>query len=417
MRYGYVAGAKRLMPAPGENTRDTTDDQGQFRLFGLSPGEYVVSATLRTGGPQATDPAGETPGYAPTYFPGTGNIVEAHRITLGLTQEQPGISFSLLATRLVRVSGAILNSQGAPVTGGVVNLTPAAARVGAGAMMQTMSGRVEQGGQFRITGVPPGRYLAQVRAMDFRGAAPGRGGRAIDASEIGRQEITVGAEDLDGLVIVTAPGGRVTGQIVVESGNTSQLRMQQVAVTARAADIETGLPAGNAQSRVNEDGTFEITNIFDPRLFRVNVPQGWNLKAVMLNGQDITDTPVDVPPGQTLAGVRVVLTDKSTEVNGRVADARGVAVTDATVIIFPADDARWTFQSRFVRTARPDQDGRYQIRGLPPLDKYLVIAVQGLEDGQASNPEYLASIREAASSFSLDDAQTRVVDLLWRVAR
>ena len=414
MRYGYVAGAKRLMPAPGENTRDTTDDQGQFRLFGLSPGEYVVSATLRTGGPEATDPAGETPGYAPTYFPGTGNVLDAQRIALGLTQEQAGVSFSLLATRLVRVSGAILNSQGAPATGGMVMLTPAAARIGAGAMMQTMSGRVEQGGQFRITGVPPGRYLAQVRAMDFRGPAAGRGGRPMDAGEIGRQEVTVGGEDLDGLVIITAPGGRVTGQIVVESGTTAQLRMQQVSVTARAADVEPGLPAGNAPSRVNDDGTFEITNVFDPRLFRVNLPQGWNLKSITLNGQDITDTPVDIPPGQTLAGVRIVLTDKSTEVSGRVTDIRGDAVTDATVIVFPADDTRWTFQSRFVRTARPDLDGRYQIRGLPPLDKYLVVAVQGLEDGQASNPEYLATIREAATSFSLTDAQTRVMDLRWR---
>ena len=81
-----------------------------------------------------------------------------------------------------------------------------------------------------------------------------------------------------------------------------------------------------------------------------------------------------------------MLTDKSTEVSGRVTDIRGDAVTDATVIVFPADDTRWTFQSRFVRTARPDLDGRYQIRGLPPLDRTFVVAVQGLEDGQASNP-------------------------------
>ena len=147
--------AQSGVPVPGENTRDTTDDQGQFRLFGLSPGEYVVSATLRTGGPEATYPAGETPGYAPTYFPGTGNVLDAQRIALGLTQEQAGVSFSLLATRLVRVSGAILNSQGAPATGGMVTLTPAAARIGAGAMMQTMSGRVEQGGQFRSPAFRP----------------------------------------------------------------------------------------------------------------------------------------------------------------------------------------------------------------------------------------------------------------------
>ena len=414
MRYGYVAGAKRLMPAPGENTRDTTTIRGNSVSSACRPAirRQRHAPDRRSRGDRSS--RGDTRLRA-NLLSGDRECPRraAHRAR---THAGTGrLSFSLLATRLVRVSGAILTSQGAPATGGMVTLTPAAARIGAGAMMQTMSGRVEQGGQFRITGVPPGRYLAQVRAMDFRGGpAAGRGGRPMDAGEIGRHEVTVGGEDLDGLVIITAPGGRVTGQIVVESGATGQLRMQQVNVTARAADVETGLPGGNAASRVNDDGTFEITNVFDPRLFRVNLPQGWNLKSITLNGQDITDTPVDVPPGQTLAGVRIVLTDKSTEVSGRVTDIRGDAVTDATVIVFPADDTRWTYQSRFVRTARPDLDGRYQIRGLPPLDKYLVVAVQGLEDGQASNPEYLATIREAATSFSLTDAQTRVMDLRWR---
>ena len=60
-RYGYAGGARRMMPAQGANARDTTDDQGQFRLFGLPPGEYYVSAMLRSGGPEVTDPMGEPP--------------------------------------------------------------------------------------------------------------------------------------------------------------------------------------------------------------------------------------------------------------------------------------------------------------------------------------------------------------------
>jgi len=60
LRYVYAAGTRRMAPA-GQNARDTTDDQGHFRLFGLPPGEYYVSATLRSG-IEATDPSGETPG-------------------------------------------------------------------------------------------------------------------------------------------------------------------------------------------------------------------------------------------------------------------------------------------------------------------------------------------------------------------
>src|SRR6478736_4438528 len=119
-RYSYVAGARRLVPA-GQNARDTTDDQGHFRLFGLAPGEYYVSATLRSG-IEATDPSGETPGYSSTYFPGTSNVAEASRVTLAVGQENTNISFGLIATRLVRVSGQVLTSDGTPASNGMIML-------------------------------------------------------------------------------------------------------------------------------------------------------------------------------------------------------------------------------------------------------------------------------------------------------
>jgi hypothetical protein len=163
--------------------------------------------------------------------------------------------------------------------------------------------------------------------------------------------------------------------------------------------------------RVSDDFTFEVNGVFDPRVFRVNAPQGWILKSVVLNGQDVTDVPLDLPPGQTVSGMQIVLTERATHVSGRVIDARGRPVTDATVVIFPADETLWMFQSRFIRAARPDQEGRYEIPGLPPSDGYLAIAVQGLEDGQAGDPEFLASIREQAARFSLGEGETRALDL------
>jgi len=277
-------------------------------------------------------------------------------------------------------------------------------RLGAGMMMQNISGRVEASGQFRIANVPPGRYTAQVRSMRGRGDADG-------LAEFGRQDITVGGEDLDGVVLVTAPGARVTGQIVTDTGVPAAIRPQQVSVGARLAQPEQTAPTGGGNSRVNDNWTFEINGLFDARLFRAGLPQGWNLKTVLLNGQDITDTPIEIPPGQTATGMQIVITEKSSDVSGRVTDARGGAVTDVTVVIFPADEARWTYQSRFIRAARPDQDGQFQIRGLPPLDRYLAVAVQGLEDGQAGDPEFLASVKAAASSFTLNESEVRTLDL------
>jgi hypothetical protein len=62
--------------------------------------------------------------YAPTYFPGTGNIADAQRLTLTLGTEQSGINFVLQPVRAVRVSGTVVDSNGAP-TQALLNLTPA----------------------------------------------------------------------------------------------------------------------------------------------------------------------------------------------------------------------------------------------------------------------------------------------------
>jgi hypothetical protein len=406
MRYGYQAGARRLIPGAGQNSRDTTDDQGHYRLFGLSPGEYIISASLRAN-QEVTDPAGEPTGYAATYYPGTPNVNEAQRVNVAIGQEAGNVAFALIATRLVRVSGAAINSQGQAVTGGVVMLMPANARVGGGMLAQVATARIDGSGQFRLTNVAPGRYTAQVRAGMGFGPRGGQGGDA----EFGRLDVTVGTDDVDGVVIVTGPGARVQGVVTTDTGAPPSIRAQQVQIGSRLATPDQGMQGGGGMARLNDDWTFELGGLFDARLFRVGLPQGWTLKSVFLNGQDITDTPIDLPPGQLVSGLQIVISERPTALSGRVTDTKGTPVTDVTVVVLPADESLWTYQSRFIRTARPDQDGRFEIQGLPPYERYRAVPVQALEDGQAGDPEFLARIREQGTTFSLNEGETRALDL------
>jgi len=402
LRYGYVAGERRLLPASGQNSRDTTDDQGQFRLFGLPPGDYVISAALRVGG-EVTDPAGERTGYAPTYFPGTPNIAEAQRVRLAVSQEHSGVVFGLIPTRLVQIIGTAIDSQGAPLTGGGVMLFPS---VATGApLSQSASARVERSGQFRFRDVAPGRYSITAYTADAF-----RSGQGRSTGELGHQEITVGTDDLNGLVLVTLRGARVTGHVITDTGTLPSFRASQMSIVPRSVGVFAPGPAPGS-TRVNDDWTFDIGNVFQTRLFRVNLPEGWHLKHVLLNDRDVTDIPTEFSPGQTYAGMQIVITQKTAAVTGRVTDGRGDAVTDATVVIFPANENLWANQSRFVRTARPDQSGRFEIRGLPPFDRYLAVAVQVLEDGQIGDPEFLTSRGAQATAFTLREDETRALDL------
>src|SRR5262249_26842422 len=118
MRYQMVQGQRRLTPAGGG---DQSDDTGAFRVYGLAPGDYYISATLRAG--LGLGDATDNITYAPTFYPGTGNVAEAQRITLALGQEQGNINFALLPVRTVHVTGTALDSSGTPLVNGLIALT------------------------------------------------------------------------------------------------------------------------------------------------------------------------------------------------------------------------------------------------------------------------------------------------------
>jgi hypothetical protein len=81
------------------------------------------------------------------------------------------------------------------------------------------------------------------------------------------------------------------------------------------------------------------------------------------------------------------------------------------VIIFADDEERWTFPSRFVRTSRSGEQGNFTVRGLPPGVGYLAAAISYLEEGEAEDPEFLAGLRERATSVSLREGETKTIEL------
>src|SRR4029078_5186507 len=99
--------------------------------------------------------------------------------------------------------------------------------------------------------------------------------------------------------------------------------------------------------------------------------------------------------GQALAGVTFTFSDRLTEVNGTITDDRNTPVTDYTVLAFPTDEQFWNAQSRHIMTTRPDQNGKYQLRGLPAGDYYLA-AVDPEKQGEWFEPDFLEKLRPGA---------------------
>jgi hypothetical protein len=96
---------------------------------------------------------------------------------------------------------------------------------------------------------------------------------------------------------------------------------------------------------------------------------------------------------------------RSTTVSGGVSDDRGAVVLDATVVVFADDPGKWGPHSRFIASARPDQQNRFSIRALPP-GRYVAIAVGYLEPGEERDPDLLEAWRQGATTFTLSEGET-----------
>ena len=416
MRYQFMNGQRQLVNA---GRTSTSDDIGQFRIFGLMPGEYIVRASVRDNGAMAAAMAvSDAPsGYPTTYYPGTTDVAQAQAVTVALGQELSSVAFSLVPSRLSRITGTVLSSEGRPLAGAVVVVRPLAGGGMGGAFNIGGGNQVRADGSFALNGVPPGEYTLDVqqRPQNMRNL----GDAQLEFASI---PLSVSGADISGLTILTTTGVSVTGQIVFQGQNTQKTTARGVQVTAIAP---TGMPslmgiAGRALGggRVNNDeGTFELRGLLGQQMIRAGgIPTGWAVKTISIEGEDVTDRPYEFKAGNNLNSLVITLTDRLTDLSGAVRDTRGQAVKDYTVVICAEDQKLWGNQSRYVRTARPNQEGTFSIKGLPP-GRYLAAAVESIETGTQNDPAVLEQLRPRAKGFALTEGQALTLALEMSAAQ
>ena len=149
MRYQFFNGERRLQSS-GRSA--TTNDIGEYRIYGLMPGRYFIAATTNR---FASGESNERTAYAPTYYPGTGNLAEAQRLMVTAGQTITSINLSLLPVTAARISGVALDEQGRPLAGATVYVTRRAGMYGG-------STQVRADGRFTLGGVTPGEYTVRA---------------------------------------------------------------------------------------------------------------------------------------------------------------------------------------------------------------------------------------------------------------
>jgi hypothetical protein len=401
-RYQYGPdGQRRLSGVPGAAAPFSgTDDQGQFRAFGLMPGEYVVQASMRTLGAAAGSGSEANEGFAPTFYPGTISADQAQTVSLSVGEEH-AIQFPMVAARMGRVTGAVVDSSGKPAGGASLSLVTV---TGTG-MSSSSVGTTAPDGTFSVNGIAPGEHTIRVTH------------RSGTTSEFGSAPIVVGGTDLTGVQIALGGGATITGRVTFEGTSPRTGGIAPPRVAAQQADPQRqflllgGTTDPLANGTPDDEGNFTLSGASGRVFFGLApLPPGWIVKSVTLAGDDITDTPIDLTGRQTVSDLRIVMTDKLASLSGQVTDQRGQPLTDYVVVIQGAEQKEPVVASRAIRVVRPDTNGRFQTNGIRP-GRYVATAIEALEQGRQFAPEFQQQLRQGAREFTVREGEAVTLDL------
>jgi hypothetical protein len=432
MRYGVVNGERRLV---GAGTTRGPDDRGIYRIYGLSAGEYLVSASTRTNpfndarplhlttdvdvqqamaaiqtpGPSAIDTAAERlVGFAPTYYPGTASAAQASVIRVAAGEERAGVDFGVTVVPAIRVEGTVTGPDGVAHPGTQVNLVGEDAHGGVFGFDSIRTARVGEGGRFQFADVTPGTYTVAARvgiAQPGTVASPGAVSVLWATSEI-----NVEGQSITGVSLQMQPGLTVSGAVRFD-GTSPPLNLAASRVNTVSIGTTGQVTVGTTAAQVAPDGRFTIASL-SPGHYRLNVTtpksETWVYRSTSIAGQDTRDAPIDIRA--SLSDVVVTFTDRPSNVSGRVLAPAGAPPPDCYVILYSVERTTWYPESRRILSSRPASDGAYTIRNVIP-GEYFIAAVEDVESSEWFDPEFLLRILPTATRITIGEGEKKVQDL------
>lgn len=398
----YGGGRRRLMPTNRSGDAGPvlpTDDMGHFRVGGLMPGSYYVEALSGA----FADPSAAG-GFGITFFPGTTEAAGAQLVTVSSGRDAR-ISFALIPAKAATVSGRLIDAGSGSVAGGNLMLLPSE-RAGA-TLFLLVRAVADSAGRFTFRNVPPGSYTIQAY-----GAPVGNGGNLASLA-FGYATFSVNGKDIDDLQVPIPAPRTLRGHLTFDGDLTQLPKPADVQVYARQVDFESSPIGGGPPSwKVNDDWTFEVTAMSGWRVVGALARPGWMVKKVTMNGQDVSDTPVDLRE-HDVSGVEIVLTTRASTVTGTAVDSDNKPLAGYSVVVFADDETKWGIWSRWVTFTRASAQGQFSLRGLPG-GAYLAVVLPSVINGEWQDPEFLKRQRSNPNvvRFTLTDEGTQTIKVI-----
>ena len=380
-RYRWVDGRRFLARAE----QAYTDDRGQYRLFGLPAGTYLVAAFP----PRRESPQGEMEYAARNYHP-------SGAIRLRWGQELSDVNFVLRPETTYSISGVLTDAQaGGPCRSCVIWLDRMEEGVAASRLLRY--GTRPDGG-YRIGGLTPGTY----RVLAEKGSETG--GHLAAA-----RTVTIGSRSVSDVHLVVGPDRVIRGRLVLESPPEG-LDLERARSFLRLLDpFRSGL-----RVRVDSDLTFEWHGLA-PIPYPVRLsdpPPGGYFKLLRVGGQDLPAPELEIPEEGALGPVEVVIAFDGATLSGAVqppeSAGRGHRVTSATVALYPLENQS---PYQFERRVATDRSGNFTLTGIAP-GSYTAFALPAGGAWDWDDPEVRRQFARYSRPVDLGRGKTVTLELV-----
>ena len=397
----------------GYGARASTNDLGEFRLFNLTPGEYVVVATpvylSREQGPRRRF------GFLTTYYPGAQALKDARLIVVRSGKDVARVNFSLASGTLATVTINALDSGELPLgrdASATLSVLSDLWFSSPESMRQASRG---DDGSFVFTDVPLGDYYVIVSTSRL-------------------QEATYVNLRIDGdvaLKVQTNTGAKVSGRFVVQGPQRdANTPFPNAEVTATPPLHQYG-PSYTRDVVARMEGTdkFELTGLRGPMVLHAYMSPALLVSISRAGGNDLAGKPIHFTGAEIIDDLLVVFTYEKAEVNVTLTGLRDPDDPEnVLVILFPEDPARWhagwltytAIQSSKEMAVQPVAAGRVTrpagrtfTFSLGPVipGRYLIAAVPSPDVMDATEPAILERLRLFAMPVTLVADQTVKVEV------
>jgi hypothetical protein len=435
------------------------DDRGEFRIFGLPAGDYVLAATPARvvggmgdiGAPSEAEidakltalktrsalpaPGASPPASAPAptqekgystpavFYPGVITQAEAVFVTVGANESREGLDFAARLSHAATVDGNIVAVRGATVPPQLqLALQGSGPQLPVfGSSLSGPSVRADPATHtFRVTNVPPGHYRLIAKTLNAPGnntqvMASGGGLPKINTSAgvlWGAVEFDATGEDMSGITLTVQPAPAVMGRFVIDGASKAPASLAGTRVALEPMPDSDRRSNGLSSPIVvatNAKGAFELPTVI-PGAYRVtaSLPSGWWLRSAMTNGADVLDGILTVD-ANGLSDLTLTMSDRRSSVGGTLTTAGGPA-TEFFLVAFTADKTLWRAPSRRVRSTRPATSGAFEVADLPP-GQYFLAALKDLDAADLEDPAFLESLIPAAAAITIVEGQKTTQDL------